>query len=433
MSKSTPTFLVRILALAIFFLVSSGSSICAAPQTPEDLLGSLRSSNGTSNHIKWSQYGNRITFTYDNNVYTVDEHGTRLQDVDGQEKESFDNLEAIEKVRRLYRFGDISPDGSNVVFSTTRYIRERERSFSRFSQHWEIAKSAPDGSNLTRLTQADIDQYVVASSLFPRWSPGGSRIAFLNERSGSEETRMHVMNNDGSNTKIVAPTVLPSPNPPVWSPDGKRIAFLGDQALYIADSDGTTVSRFSGHIINPAWSPDAQKLTYALAQDEDPHIYSGYIYDGLLSIRVMNFKDGVMKDILKFPGLSDLDLLRLRIGGLEWSPDGGDIMFISNATRSGDCLYIVESDGSNIRQITRNFEVTAASWSLDGRITVRTDSMIYTMNRDGSNKKELVRLTESGIRTSNGAPVTDEIEHPILLDSSFKPIPIGAIMDMDQR
>jgi TolB protein len=88
-----------------------------------------------------------------------------------------------------------SPDGSKIAVSYWQY------------DHWEIHMLNSDGSERVRLTetsvQARLEQMVTGqmpssyNNTAPAWSPDGSQIAFLTNRSGQWE--IWTMNADGSN------------------------------------------------------------------------------------------------------------------------------------------------------------------------------------------------------------------------------------------
>jgi len=80
--------------------------------------------------------------------------------------------------------GDVSPDGTRVVFHTTRDTPAGQ------PPSFDINVMNADGSGKVRLTSAPGDD------LFPVWSPDGRRIAFDSHRDGDRE--VYVMNADGS-------------------------------------------------------------------------------------------------------------------------------------------------------------------------------------------------------------------------------------------
>src|SRR5687768_10041112 len=75
-----------------------------------------------------------------------------------------------------------------------------------------------DGSDMKRLT--DLPKYIVQGS--PTWSQDGKRIAFDAHQAGqtSNQTRIVVVNADGSNPRVLIDGAMPS-----FSPGGHRITF----------------------------------------------------------------------------------------------------------------------------------------------------------------------------------------------------------------
>jgi Tol biopolymer transport system component len=78
-----------------------------------------------------------------------------------------------------------------------------------------------------------------------------------------------------------------------------------------------------------------------------------------------------------------------------WSPDGKQLIFASERDSRRGELYVMESDGSNIRRLTKNTVLDwAPDWSPDGKQLVFTSNrnatnQIYVMNADGSNIRQL--------------------------------------------
>lgn len=80
-----------------------------------------------------------------------------------------------------------------------------------------------------------------------------------------------------------------------------------------------------------------------------------------------------------------------------WSPDGTRIAFVSNRETGGEggqYVYVMDSNGENVRQLNTENESTWPDWSPDGRmITYTAFGDIYAINADGSG--EAVNLTSS--------------------------------------
>lgn len=100
----------------------------------------------------------------------------------------------------------------------------------------------------------------------PTWSPDGSRVAYLSDRTGEYEIR--IRNQDGSGDEKSVTTGADTWRfPPVWSPDGRFLAF-GDKKqrlryVEIATGKVTDVDR-SNHndITTYRWSPDSRWIAY---------------------------------------------------------------------------------------------------------------------------------------------------------------------------
>ena len=80
---------------------------------------------------------------------------------------------------------DWSPDGSRIVFSSPEFGRPRKSS--------NVYTIRPDGTGLVQLTH---DRGGKVNNGADTWSPDGTKIAFLSNRSG--EYRIYVMNTDGT-------------------------------------------------------------------------------------------------------------------------------------------------------------------------------------------------------------------------------------------
>ncbi len=142
--------------------------------------------------------------------------------------------------------------------------------------------SAPVEKGATR----NLTHSSTAHDKFPRWSPDGSRVAFISDRSGEEE--IWTASQDGmSEPQQLTNGGTAMRYAPEWSGDGKRIAFsdkdgkvyiltLADKKLLqIADSP-------NGQVNDYEWSPKGNYLAFSM--NDKPASNNGgfnsvYIYD----------------------------------------------------------------------------------------------------------------------------------------------------------
>lgn len=113
----------------------------------------------------------------------------------------------------------------------------------------------------------------------PEFSPDGSRIVFDSTRSGSHEVWM-CDRDGGSPVQLTAFAPLHAGSPR-WSPDGRKIAFdaqskRSDADIYVIDVDARVPRRItneSSEDIVPCWSEDGQVIYFASTRGGDWQIW----------------------------------------------------------------------------------------------------------------------------------------------------------------
>lgn len=123
---------------------------------------------------------------------------------------------------RLLSEPAISPDGRRVAFTVQTCDRENDENRSAI---WIADRAAPDSARpLTAGTTRDRS---------PRWSPDGSRLAFISDRAGGRP-QIHILPTDGGEARCV-PTDEAVQGDLAWAPDGSALAFV---ARVFAKADG---------------------------------------------------------------------------------------------------------------------------------------------------------------------------------------------------
>lgn len=303
-------------------------------------------------------------------IYRIDADGSRL-----------DNLT---RKPAGYRSLSPSPDGRSVAFASD---YTADGSYTWCNRIWVMD---PNGKNQSQRTET--------CSVFPLWSPDGEHIAF--QSSDDWHTGVFVISKSGSGLRAVSPpeatttsgtsgaqeeTCATAMGPRwrllSWLPDG-RIYFAnfvcgqGSRA-FTARWDGTGMAELDIHPSrNPSWSPDGSQVAY------------GAYVNGEWGLFVRN-ADG--SGARKVPGIGGA---RIDLPGnaqhRAWSPDGTRFVFHGE---SG--LSVIRPDGSGLITLTPGVGAVFHGWSPRGdRILFRSptdhDSWdLYVVNADGTGLRNL--------------------------------------------
>ncbi len=125
---------------------------------------------------------------------------------------------------RLISDPQISPDGSQVAFVVRQSDLEANQTRSTL---WVVPTVGGEPRQLTNPSQG--------SDRMPRWSPDGSRLAFLSDRGG--KTQIWVIPAAGGEASCVETEQRPTDGL-TWSPDGSHLAFTA--SIYLKDDDWQT-------------------------------------------------------------------------------------------------------------------------------------------------------------------------------------------------
>ena len=254
-----------------------------------------------------------------------------------------------------------------------------------------------------------------------------SYIAFENvrriaDRTGNAKTvrEIFIMDYDGRNVRQITQDRNLAVSP-AWSPDGRKLVYTsyrqGPPDLYLYDLDTGRIkvlAAFPGLNSAAAWHPSGQSLVASLSRDGNPEIYrisaAGSNPVRLTRSRAVETSPTwspkgeaiyFISDRAGAPQVMGMDAN----GGRTWSltsagqnddphvsPRGDRIVFTSNRDRRGFDIWIMDVNGGNAANLTRDLRGNCEhpSWAPDGRhIAFGHDGKIVVMDADGSDKRVL--------------------------------------------
>ena len=221
----------------------------------------------------------------------------------------------------------------------------------------EIYMMNADGSQQTRLTNDPADDF------HPTWSPTGEQILFVSNRQGLPD--LYLMEADGKSERRVFSKGARREDP-TWSPDSKQIAYerweRDGLAIYIATLDTKGEERVAGGV-DPAWAPYKNELAF---------IGTGDNRIAILTVHAPPPKKPIQGD-------------RMFMKNPEWSPSGSELVFsgrewdVDRGEFKTEVLYTVNRDGTDVRQIVKRtkLEFLGPVWS------PRRDALLYEQRVDG--------------------------------------------------
>lgn len=232
-----------------------------------------------------------------------------------------------------------------------------------------------------------------------RYAQSPGKIVFHSERDGNFE--IYVMNPDG--TMPTRLTNTPDPErTPAFSPDKQKIVFavarrvgFGIQSeILTMNGDGLNRKFLRSGFPGPAFSPQGNNIAFA----------DRLGFGTTLDIYIMDANGLNVKHLTDHPG-NDTDPA--------FSPDGKTIAFVSDRDAKSPIdsdIYTMNVDGSNVVRLTQTGDNSDPNFSPDGSKIVFTSArdqlgaQVYIMNTNGANVR---RLTGGSVRAGTPAVSPD--------------------------
>ena len=244
----------------------------------------------------------------------------------------------------------LSPDGKRVTYSLVPISRASGRSIVNL---WIAGTSADNPPR--QLTSGE------SENRFPRWSPDGSQIAFLSDRSTAGVRLLHLTAADGGEVRQLGAPHGESVQSFAWSHDGTSMVFTsaerepesGDvfpfgacwpfarlRLLAIRSRSVTTLVAGRRHIAQFAISPDGTEVAYHSRQTP-----AANSEDQETTIERIAFAGTEPRLVCRYPKA---------ILSLTWSRDGRFLMFIApvkDMTPSSYAVFRVSASGGRPQQL----------------------------------------------------------------------------------
>jgi len=269
----------------------------------------------------------------------------------------------------------ISPDGSRIVYVRVSHDIMTDRTRRNL---WMIDA---DGTNNRPLRSE------TRSFSSPRWSPDGTRIAYVSAAEGSPQLYVRWM--DSGQTALLT-NLVEAPGAITWSPDGRSIAFT-----QLVASNKEPLASPPPRPEGAVWAPPVKVIDSVTYRVDG----AGYLESGYQHVFIVSAEGGTPRQLTE--GNFNHN------GPLSFTPDGRQLVFSANRSADWELepqnaeVFSIDVATQKLTQLTsRKGPDNAPAVSPDGK------SIAYVGYDDRYQGYQVTRLYVMGIDGSNPRAVT---------------------------
>jgi dipeptidyl aminopeptidase/acylaminoacyl peptidase len=268
----------------------------------------------------------------------------------------------------------ISPDGKQIVYRRMGFDIQNDRSKGSL---WIISA---DGSNHQKLTSRE------TSETQPRWSPDGSRIAFVSKTDAGSELFIY-WRNSGQTARL---TQLPNtPSSISWSSDGNTIAFV----MKVSQAP-PLIAKMPPKPKGAKWAA-APRITDRLKHEADG---KGYLSPGFNHVFIIPAEGGTARQLTN----GNFN----HSGPVSWHPNNKEVYVSGNRNDDWEYDYVnsevykvpvnngaiealTDRKGPDFKPMVSPDGKKIAYLSFEDKVQAYQLRQLYVMNTDGSEKRLL--------------------------------------------